>query len=87
LLPIITASCVARHQVGARAGDLAGDPAALPRRRRDPPVERRRELERDERPPDGEAQQEAGIHLPRLVGAEPGLDRDAGGLEPRDAVA
>jgi len=75
----MTASWLARQP--------AGDPLALAGLGGDAAVERRRQLERDERPPLAHAQEEPGIELGRLLGAQPSLDDDAGGAQLGDALA
>ncbi len=75
------------QRMGAVARQRAGDPLALAGMRRDAAVERRRELQRDERPSLAHAQQEAGIELGsprrRTARSRRRCRRRAGGRCPR----
>ena len=75
------------QQMRALARRRAGDPAAFARSGRDPPVERGRQLQRDERPAGSHALEEPGIDLGRLVGAQPAFDGDPGLAQPRETAA
>ena len=69
--------------VSVAARRLPRDPSALAGRRCDPPVERSRHLQMEERPAFTNPQQEAGIDFRRLGRPHPDLDRKAGCLQPR----
>ena len=64
-----------------------GDPLAFAAAGGNPTVERGCELQGDERPAEGETGKEAGIDLGRLLGAEPGIDREPRRKQPGDPVA
>ena len=58
--------CAQKMHAGARR--FAGYPLAFARTRRNAPIERRRGLERHQRPPFAEPQQETAVHLVRFLG-------------------
>ncbi len=75
------------QQMRPGARRRSGNPAALAPRHRDPPVERGRELHRDERPAPPYPAEKPGIDLGRRIGAEPDFGRDPGGAQPLDPAA
>ena len=75
------------QQVAAGARLLAGDPLAGAAPRRDPAIERGRELQGHQGPARAHAQDEAGIDRIGLGAPEPDRDLDAGLAQLLDAAA
>ena len=88
--PTRIASCAARSSCAARARLGAGDPDWRARRRAptggDEPVQRRRRLQRHQRPPLAHPDEEGAVGRPALRLQAADVDADAGPPQPRDAA-